>query len=148
MKYREWLFLGSAVILAYALFFFSAVFVAKAVNDIFYGGEALYRLTWSHYVLPAAGAIATFLLVLWFREEFDWPKRIVDYLVLLTAAAAVLFISFVVGVRAYAYTFVLYGGGEMSLSALWNFFLFTPFWALAPGVLAGWLGALLAYYKQ
>jgi len=148
MKYREWVFLCAAVILAYAVFFFSAPLVSGVVNDTFYNGQPLYRLTWSHYSLPLAGAVATFLVIVWLREEFDWPKDVKDYVIFLAGAAISLFIAFVIGVRAYAYTFVLYGAGTMSLAQLWNFFLFTPFWALAPGVFAGWLGAFLTYYKQ
>lgn len=148
MKYKEWVFLFSGIFLAYAIFFAVAPFVSAVVNGHFYGGDSLYRLTWSHYVLPAAVAIATFLIIRWFLEEIDWPKTVVHYVIFLAAALVIAYFSFVVGVQAYSYTFMLYGARTMDLVQLWYFFLFTPFWAMVPGVLAGWLAALLTYYNQ
>ncbi|MDN5366993.1 MAG: hypothetical protein PWQ11_404 [Candidatus Diapherotrites archaeon] len=148
MNVKEYGFLVSSVILAYALFFFVAPLVSAYVNDAFYNGQALYRLTWSHYFFPIVGAIATFLIVRWFRDEINWPNEVMEYVVFLAGALVVTFLAFVLGVQAYYYTFVLYGSRAMTLGVLWNYFLFTPFWAVLPGVLAGWLGAFLAYYKQ
>jgi len=148
MNRKEWMFLGASLVLAYAVFFAAVPLVSTAVNNVFYGGEPLYRITWSHYFLPLVGAVGTYLLIRWMRDSLGWPRKMGDYVIFLAAAALVLFLAFALGVRAYFYTFVLYGARSLSLSQLWNYLLFTPFWALAPGVFAGWLGAFLAYYKQ
>lgn len=147
MNRGELLFLASGVVLSYLLFFAAAPVVSAVVNGYFYGGEQLYRLTWSHYVLPAAGAIATVLVVGWLRKEVNWPRSLKHQYVFIFVALHLLFLSFVLGVQAYRYTFMLRGASSLDLLTLWYYFLFTPFWALVPGVVSGWLAALLLHCK-
>lgn len=147
MMFKEYAFLSAGVFLSYALFFALVPVVSGIVNAYFYGGEGLYRLTWSHYVLPAAGAISMFLVVQWLLKEADWPRKVGHYVALLFAALVITYLGFVLGVQAYRYTFVLYGAGQMGLLQLWYFFLFTPFWAVVPGIFSGWLAAFLLHCK-
>ena len=147
MNRRELLFLASGVVLSYVLFFAVVPLVSAIVNGYFYGGEQLYRLTWSHYVLPAAGAVATVLVVGWLQKEVNWPRSLKHQCVFIFAALLFLFFGFVLGVQAYSYTFILYGASSLDLPTLWYFFLFTPFWALVPGVVSGWLASLLLHCK-
>ena len=131
----------AGIVLSYVLFFAFTPLVSGIVNNHFYDGESLYRLTWSHYVLPAAGAISVVLIINWFLQELNWPRKLEHYAVFFFAALLFTYFGFVLGVYAYGYTF-------LSQLQLFYFFLFTPFWAVVPGIIAGWLAALLLYYKQ
>lgn len=145
---REPLFILMGVVLSYVLFFALVPAVSLLVNSQFYGGEPLYRLTWSHYVLPAAGSISTILLIAWLSREVGWPKKVDHYAILLFSVLILSYFAFVLGIQAYRYTFVLLGAGPLNPLFFLYLFLFTPFWALIPGILAGWLSAILLYGKQ
>ncbi len=148
MNARALGFLGASIVLAYAIFAASAPLVSSYVNSAFYGGKPLYRLTWSHYLFPLVSTIATFLVFVWLQREFNWPDTLADNIVFIISAFVLVLFSFVLGVRTFLYTYVLYGANTMAVDVVMRYLAFTPFWAVLPGVFAGWLGAFLAYYRN
>ncbi len=180
-----------AVFLAYILAI-PTYLIFTAINDsMFYGGAHLYVITWTHFLLPAVGAIGIYLFAEWYDSEFKrsstswffWASYLSALFVLAlylfaygTSALTMIFVlgalgilayvgikdripasaesptlwflvailllfaaGFVLGIWAFGYTFVMLGMKLPVGETLWKLFVFLPYWALLPGLFAGWL---------
>ena len=180
-----------AVFLAYVLAIPTYLAFTAWNDGLFYGGAHLYTITWTHYLLPAVGAILVYLFAEWYDSKFKgeaarwffWASYfgavflvllylfaygssaimtlfIVGALVLLayfgykskvpksvessslwflTAVLLLYFAGFVLGIWAFGYTFVMMGMKIPVGETLLKLFVFLPYWAMLPGLVAGWV---------
>jgi len=92
----------------------------------------------SHWALPAAIALATYLVGEWLDEYVGKPfSRTIYYPILLVFLA---FIGFLIGYYAFFTTFVLFGAAYPGVSFVaGTVLIMTPYWVVFPAIIAGWL---------
>jgi hypothetical protein len=140
--YRPYFPLWAALILAYVLFALFALVLIPANNRAFYPDNAAhYRLTWTHYLLPAVGALFVYLFTEFVKERYgvDLSRNLAYHFGILV----LYFVGYFLGIYSFGQTFVYYSGRFMDLGAMWRLFIFLPYWALLPGLLGAQIVLLL-----
>jgi hypothetical protein len=188
--YKAHVPLWIALVLAYVLAIPTYLLFAYWNNVTFYSGANMYKITWTHFLLPAVGALLYYIFGEWFDEKFgksaDWffwgaywsallvlfiyllaagyswlsiifiegilvllwyfayankwrPRCTSDTLCFFVAVLLLYFAGFAVGIWSFGYTFILLGMKTPIGETMLKLFIFLPYWAMLPGLLAGWV---------